>query len=249
MALTKEQYQELPEFVKSDYEPFGDGYRPKAEGKAEALKASLNDLDGKSKGFESQLSELRNQQEQAIRQARDEALKEALSKGQKDEAIKRFEEQMEDLRQRAESDKELLAKERDEAYGLLKAGKKEAFMANLYASLGIFEECREDFQDLVGNLVDFDPKTGKPTFFERGGGATSLDEKAFIEQLKSRPAVQRLMKAEPTAEGGHARGNNGSGGGASKRFNEYTGAELTQILKTDPSLYQRLKNEFYGKEE
>lgn len=42
------------------------------------------------------------------------------------------------------------------------------------------------------------------------------------------------------ASGGSAPGSSSSGG-AVKKFDEYTGAELSQIQRTDPALYERLK--------
>lgn len=244
MALTQEQYDQLPDFVKGDYEKFGDGYRTKGEGKAESLKSSLNELNGKFKSAESRIAEIEAAKAQEIESARAEALKQAKSAGDVDAAQQQYEQQMEDLRKRSQADIDKERERGDKYANMLKASKRESFMANLRSKLGIFEDCAEDFEDLVAPLVDFDPETGKKTFFERGGGATSLDEAGFIDSIKSRPAVMRLMKAQPTAEGGQAQGNNGSGGGASKRFDEYTGAELKEIRQKDPAKYDRLKNEF-----
>lgn len=214
--LSKEQFEQVPDFLQGEYEQNGDVYVHKLEGKVGALKGSLNSLDEKYKGTETQLQEFKSQQEEAIRQARDEALQEALTKGQKDEVNKRFQEQMDDLKTRMQSERDHAIAERDEAYGMIKTGKRDSFLSNLRNELDIFSDCRDDFDDLVGNLLDFDPKTGKATFFERGGSATSLDEKGFIDAIKQRPAVQRMMKASPSGQGGHANGNssNSNSGGA-----------------------------------
>lgn len=45
------------------------------------------------------------------------------------------------------------------------------------------------------------------------------------------------------ATGGQAPGNKSSGG-ATKKFNEYSGAELKELRASDPALYERLKTEF-----
>jgi hypothetical protein len=44
------------------------------------------------------------------------------------------------------------------------------------------------------------------------------------------------------SSGGGATGSNSSSGGAVKKFDEYTGAELSEIRKKDPALYDRLKS-------
>ena len=46
------------------------------------------------------------------------------------------------------------------------------------------------------------------------------------------------------ASGGGASGGQPNGG-AMKKFNEYTGAELSEIRKTNPAAYEKLKTEYY----
>lgn len=48
------------------------------------------------------------------------------------------------------------------------------------------------------------------------------------------------------ATGGGATGGGHRNGGAVKKFNEYSGAELSAIRKEDPDAYDRLKSDFYG---
>ena len=98
--LTAEQFGQLPDFVKGDYEQAGDVYRPVAEGKLSALKGSLNDLDSKYKQANSRIEEIERGKAQEIENAKAEALKTARSKGDVDAIEKRYQEQMADLEKR-----------------------------------------------------------------------------------------------------------------------------------------------------
>lgn len=50
-----------------------------------------------------------------------------------------------------------------------------------------------------------------------------------------------LIDGNPASGGGASGGDNG---GAIKKFNEYTGAELSEIRKTNPAKYDKLKTEY-----
>lgn len=249
MALTKEQYESLPDFAQSDYELHGDGYRPKAEGKVDALKGSLNDLDGKFKSTEQRLNEIEQSKAEEIERAKVEALENAKTKGEKADVIARYEEQMEDLKKRAGETNSQYENRIQELEGVIKTSKKNEVLSSLRSKLEVFEDCHGVFDRIVGSMIDVDPSTGKRVYLGEDGGATSLDDAGFLSQLDKDPAIARLRKASPTGNGGVVTGGNNAGGGASKRFNEYTGAELKDIRAKDPAKYQRLKDEFNAKED
>ena len=67
------------------------------------------------------------------------------------------------------------------------------------------------------------------------------------EQLKEYLAEQYPFLADGSqASGGGATGGKG-GGATTKKFNEYSGAELSEIRQKEPEKYQRLKDDFYNK--
>jgi hypothetical protein len=207
VALTKEQYEELPEFVKSDYEQDGETFRHRSEGKLEALKGRMNDLDGKLKSIEEKKAA-------EIEQAKAEALEQAKTKGEKSEVIKQYEEQMEDLkRRRSETDAQY--EERiSQLETTIKSSARQGALADLRSKLKVFEDSAPVFDKIVGSMIDVDPATGKRVYLGDDGGATSLDDAGFYAQLDKDPAIARLREAQPSAEGGMANGSNSNRGGA-----------------------------------
>lgn len=204
--LTQEQYEQVPEFLKGDFEQVGEVFRLKAEGKVTALKQSMNDLNGKLKGMETSLNEIQEQKVAEIEAAKAEALEKARSKGDVAAIEKRYQEQMEDTIKQYE---DRLAKLTDG----IKASKKGELIADIAAKLNIFEKSRGAFSKLIGDRIDIDPDTGKATFFDVQGGALSIDSAGFIAELEKDEGLHPLRQA-PATKGGFANGNN-SGGGAS----------------------------------
>lgn len=211
--LTQEQYEQVPEFLKGDFEQVGEVFRLKAEGKVTALKQSMNDLNGKLKGMETSLNEIQEQKAAEIEAAKAEALEKARSKGDVAAIEKRYQEQMEDLQKRSgetiKQYEDRLAKLTDG----IKASKKGELIADIAAKLNIFEKSRGAFSKLIGDRIDIDPDTGKATFFDVQGGALSIDSAGFLAELEKDEGLHPLRQA-PATKGGFANGNN-SGGGAS----------------------------------
>lgn len=101
---TQEQYDQLPDFMQKDLQKVGDTYK---HGEAVVLKDSLNNLDSKYKGVESQLSETKGQltqfQEQEaakIEEAKKKALEDARTNGDVKAIEERYQQKMEDLEKR-----------------------------------------------------------------------------------------------------------------------------------------------------
>lgn len=215
--LTNEQFEQLPEFVRGDYEKVGDNYRHKGEIEFESAKASfkqkMDDLGGKLNATSSELEQFKSSQANAIEQAKKEALEQARTKGDVAAIEKRYQEQMADLESRLGSQ---LESERAEKQKLLDSSKNSArnsLLAEARSKLKVFDESAKIFDHVVGAMIDIDPITGKETFLSEDGSATSLDRAGFFAQLEKDPAFARMRQAAPPSEGGFAKGSNGTAGG------------------------------------
>lgn len=245
--LTQEQFEQLPDFVKGDYEKAGEVYIPVAEGKMRAMKGTLNDLDSKYKQANSRIEEIERGKAQEIESAKAEALKTARSKGDVEAIEKRYQEQMDDLQRRTgETVKQYedRLKVRDDRYITTE---RKSVIGEVAKELKVFDDSGKLFSKMIQDRIDVDPETGKVTFLDENGGATSLDKAGFIAELAKDAAFDRLRQAN-VSTGGLANGNNSTGGGAAKKFTDYTGAELKALRASKPAEYERLLNEHKGTE-
>ena len=245
--LTAEQFEQLPEFVRGDYEKSGEVYIPVAEGKMRAMKGTLNDLDSKYKQANSRIEEIERTKAQEIESAKAEALKKARSNGDVDAIEKRYQEQMADLERRnGETIKqyEERLKARDERFI---ATERKGIVSEIAKELKVLDKAQGLFLKLLQDRVSVDPESGKVVFLDEGGGATSLDKAGFIAELAKNEGFD-TMRHKPVATGGLVNGNNGNGGGAAKRYTDYTGAELKALRATSPAEYDRLLKDYKGTE-
>lgn len=219
--LTQEQFESVPDFLQGDYEKFGDVYRHKSEVEFESAKASfkqkMNDINGKLSTVAGELDSFKASQAEAIEKAKAEALEQAKSKGEANEIIKRYEEQMADLEKRMGSELESVRAEKEQLLNQSKQSKRDALLADARSKLKVFDESAKIFDRVVGSMIDIDPLTGKETFLNEDGSATSLDRAGFYAQLEKDPAFARMRKAEPPSTGGFAQGNNGASGPTSNK--------------------------------
>lgn len=207
-----------------------------AKSEREAFKLQLDDVNTKLSDFEAS-------KKTEIETARAEALEAARSKGDVKAIEERYVQQMEDLEQRVrkeayEEAKSDMAKERA-------IEKSNSIAEKIGMQLGIDNDDAEAIADLLKakGRVKVDASTGKEVYYDEKGSALSLDQDGFINQIKTESKFKRLIKADlPTQGNGNANGSNGSGGSAVKKFNDYTGAELSEIRQRDPALYDRLKS-------
>jgi hypothetical protein len=211
MPLTAEQFEQLPDFVKGDYVEKDGAYLPAAKVEAEqlgakvsALKASLDNLDGKLKAQ----SQAEAEKIEAARQA---ALEEARTKGDVKAIEERYQQQMADLEKRvAEKTREEVTKELTSKQAEQQAS---AQADKLGAMLGVDKESGEALADLIRHRVKVDPETSKKIYHDAKGSALSVDDVGFIDELKKEARFKRLIKAEVTTTGGgNANGNGGNGG-------------------------------------
>ena len=212
MSLTKEQYEQLPDFVKSDYVETDDGYK---HGGFVKVKQTADDLNSK---FESErkerqalnerLSEFEKTKAAEIEAARKEELEKARTKGDVVEIEKRYQEQMTDLEKRTA--------EKVRAETLAEVAEREAeskavnITDKIARKLAVDDGAADALFELLRKRVTF--SNDKPIFINDDGSASSLDESGFIDEVKKSPRYKYLIKAEPSTNGGgFVKGSKGLG--------------------------------------
>ena len=234
--LTQEQYEQVPEFLQGDYERVGDIYQHKAEGKAAALKSSMNDLNSKYKTAEGRISDIETQRQADIEAAKQQALEDARKSGDWESGEKRYQEMLDDANKRSDQALADLQGKFDSLSEKVKVSKKESILANLRGELGVFDESAKIFDRFVGPMIDVDPTTDKKTFFDDDGSATSLDLAGFAKSLSEDSAFSHMRRGQPTGTGGLANGSS-STGGAPKSLKDMTVTERVEYANKYPTEY------------
>lgn len=205
--LTAEQYEkEIPDYLKESFEQVGDVFVLKAEGKAAALKASLNDLNGKYKTAESRIADVEAKAAEDRTKAEQAALDKLKKEGKVDEILADYEKRANETKAQFEARIEKMANS-------IKAKERSLVLNDLAGELKIFPDSKKMFEKLVQDRIDVDPETGKITYLDDAGGATSLDKAGFIAELAKDTGFDRMRQAD-VSQGGKANGST-SGGGAS----------------------------------
>lgn len=202
--LTKEQFDQLPDFIKGDYEADGEKFIPVAEKKVKSLKESLNGLDSKLKTFE-------QQQADAIKKARDEALAEAESKADVKKIKEHYDELLKDVEKRTA---ERVRGEVTQEFSMQRAqSEAKAAVSDIVAKLKPLDGADSALRIIVQSRQKIG-EDGKVFYTNADGGASVLDAAGLMAELQQDAAVKRLIQGQqPTTGGGMA--NGGSGGGAS----------------------------------
>lgn len=211
MALTQEQFETLPDFVKSDYVQHEGAYVQQAELKVKGLKSSLDNLDSK-------LKEIEAGKAAEIEAARVKGLEEAKTKGDVAEVEKRYQEQMADAVKRAREDernsvtKELSQKQADT--------KASGIADTIGANLAVDKDAAEVIAELIKQRVKVDPETGKEYFLDASGSALSVNRSGFEAMLTKEGKFKHLVKAAIATNGaGGANGSNSGGSASSGKGN------------------------------
>ena len=206
-------------------------------------KAERDEIKGKYGDLETRLNAFEETKKTEIEAARAEALEKARTNGDVAVIEQRYQQQLDDLKERSSQETETWKNK----YAELKTNNIKATKNSLVSDLAVDmanEKANKAFKVLLSSRVDIDPETGKVIYLDENGGATSLDAEGFKAEIKKDDMFAPLLKSGIVTNGG---GNaNGGGGGANttKKFNEYSGAELKDIRSRDPQLYDRLKNEY-----
>lgn len=195
--LTKEQFEELPEFAKEQYVEDGEGYSHKGMLK---VKQTANDLDTKLKDISSKLDSFEEEKKAEIEKARKEALEQARSKGDVKAIEERYQQQLDDLEKRSNETVKQYEERLEKMSQAIKTDRKNAVVSEL--SEMATDKGRKAFKALVSSRVDIDPETGKAIFLDDEGRATSLDMKGFMAEIKKDEAFTPLVQADVTTNGG-----------------------------------------------
>jgi len=170
-----------------------------------ALKQLAFNVKEENKTVKSRLSEFEKQQAEKLAEAERKALEKLKAEGKTDEIVADLE------RRHGESIKQF--QERiDKMTGAIKAEKRSAVVADLASELAT-ETGSKAFKRLVASRIDVDPETGKVTFLNDDGGASSLDLAGFKAELLKDDSFAPLLKGNVTTTGGgKANGSTGAGG-------------------------------------
>ena len=219
--LTLEQFEQLPDFVQSDYQEVDGVYKHAGMIK---LKTSLNEVDTKYKGqlgeLNERLSSFEETKKAEIEAAKNEALESAKGKGEVEEIERLYKEKMADLEARSyEKGKAEAASE----FKMQSAKQQaEALSTKIAAQLAVDSDAQQDLQDLISLRVKPD-ESGNITFYNRDGSASTMTEGEFVAEIKDRH--KRLVKGETTTQGGGF--TNGSRNSSAMMSNKKTYSEMT----------------------
>ncbi len=191
MQLTSEQYEQLPDFIKSEYIQDGDGY---VHGGVKKLKGSLDALDSKYKESASKLTDYEKRQQELQAEAEAKALERLKSEGKFDEIKADFEKRMGETQRQYD---ERIAK----MSNAIKTEKRNALVESLASDLAT-DAGKTAFKRLIANRIDIDPETGSATFLTDDGSATSLDLAGFRSEIAKDQTYSALIKAQVTTAGG-----------------------------------------------
>lgn len=207
---TQEQFDQVPEFMQTDYVKDGDVYKHAGVMK---MKGTLNDLNGKlesQKGEYNQLNGRLTEFESSKAADIEAATAKALEKAHKDNDIDAI----------LKIEREKLADEKkriDETSGAFDLRMKAAAdnqkksIAQSLASELATDKGKKAFNRLIESYISVDPATGLETYLNDDGSASSLDREQFILEVKKNDLFSSLVKADISVDGGGGmNGNNGN---------------------------------------
>lgn len=215
--LTTEQYEQLPDFIKSDYQEVDGVYKHAGVLK---MKGTLNDLDSKLKARDQEFNSLNERltsfeksKAKEIEQARKDALEQAKNKGDVAEIEKRYQEQMADLEKRTE---ERVREEMKGAFALDNAkSKAQAEISDIVAKLKPLDDDAADALKIIVKSRQQVSEDAKILYSNSDGSASVMGVDELVKELASKPSVQRLIQNTITTNGGGlANGSNGRNGGS-----------------------------------
>ena len=212
----------IDEVLQGLYQKHGEKYRLKVEGidPADELKEALRKEREERAEAKRKLAEFEKQQDEGER--------------------KRLEErqEFEQLYKTEAEAKGKLSKELDDLRASIANEKRSTAALKIAGSL-TKDEKRSSL--LVKQALQFIHHTPEGVKIN-GPDGEAWDTSKLSEYLK---AEYPFLVDGSQASGGGANGSNGSGA-TLKKFNEYSGAELSEIRQRDPQLYDRMRTEFYN---
>lgn len=199
--LTKDEFEALPEKARAAFVLDGEEYIPAKDGK---LKQTLNDVDSKYKSAMSELEEFKRKQAEQIAAAEAAALEKLKKEGKVDELLADVE------RRNGETVKQF--NERIERLtNQIKTEKRSAILSELAGEMAT-DKGAKVFKKLIESRIEVDAETGKVTFLNDDGSASSLDLAGFKAELLKDESLEPVLKANIVTSGGGMA--NGSSGGS-----------------------------------
>lgn len=228
--LTREQYEQVPEFLRDGFEQVGDSFVSKESQKVASLKSSLDNLDAKSKSETQQLGEklkeFQAQENAKIEAAKQAALDEARSKGDIDAIEKRYQEQLADAVERAKA--ETLG-EAEKQFSVSRAKDKAKLeVAEMVSAFNPVDDNARELLTLALSSKQQVTEDGKIIYTNDDGSASSLDAKGFLNSVIESDKYSLLKQANPTTKGAGVLG--GQTGGSAPTTKSNTRASLEQRL-------------------
>ena len=149
--LTQEQFEQLPDFIKGDYEQDGDVYKHAGFLK---VKRTANELDAKLKETSGKLTEYEQKQAERQADAERKALEKLKAEGKVDEILADAERRIGETTKQFNERIERMANQ-------IKTEKRSAVVSDL-AELAT-DKGRAAFKKLIASRIDVDAETGKVT--------------------------------------------------------------------------------------
>lgn len=218
MIIDDDKFNELPEWLKDQYEKTDEGYQSVDSLKLAKVKGTADNLDTELKGIKSQYEELNAKLTDAeqrkaneIKEAREKALEEATGKGEIDQVKELYAQKMADLEERS------LKRGREEAMKEFKSESLNKDAQNMRAKLAAELARDEDSQVAIEMLLNamIKPSDDGIEFYDTKGGALSINDVNVYKNdvLKKSPLFKHLIKADHVVSGA-GKANGGAGGGS-----------------------------------
>lgn len=210
--LTTEQYEQLPDFIKSDYQEVDGVYKHAGVLK---MKGTLNDLDSKLKSREQEfnslsdkLTDIEKNKAEEIESARKEALEQAKNKGDVVEIEKRYQEQMADLEKRTE---QKVREQMSTEFALSNAKTKaDAEISDIVSKLKPLDDDAAEALKIIVKSRQQVSDDAKILYSNTDGSASVMGVDELVKELAAKPSIQRLIQNNLTTTGGGlVNGSNG----------------------------------------
>lgn len=221
--INKEDHEELDENLRDFYEPHGEGFRLKVDGidPADELKEALRKEREERAAAKQRLQEYEKEREEAERKRLEERQEYEQLYKQESEGRSKLEQELADLR------KSIADRERaEEATKVISELTRDTKRADLLKREAL---C----------YIHHTPDGIKIN----GPDGEAWDASRLSEYLKEN---YPFLVDGSQASGGGASGAANNGGAVGKKFDQMTGAELSQLRRDNPAEYDRLKSQFYG---
>jgi hypothetical protein len=206
---SKEQFEQMPEFMQSEYTLDGETYKHAGVVK---MKGTLNDLNGKLEtqkdeytSLNERLTGFESSKAADIQAATDKALEKAHKENDIDAILKIEREKLADQQTRFDESSGAFDLRMKEIAGNQKKNAAQALTNELATDKG-----KKAFNRLIESYISVDPATGLETYLNDDGSASSLNREQFIGEIAKNELFSTLVKANINVTGGG--GMNGSDG-------------------------------------